>query len=151
MVMISSLRSAAFLTMVVGGLCAVAGGCGSSKPSPVPVKGVVTLDGKAEWPVEGTIFFYPVGGAEGFPSIPGTADFDRQGGFVAETHKPGDGLYPGEYQVQFKVWKVRPTMEAPVGVSLLPERFGKYHTSGVTITVPAKGGVPDLTIPVESK
>ena len=152
MLMVPSRRCAASLmSLAVVGLSLAAGGCGSGEPSPVPVEGVVTIDGKAEWPEGGTIFFYPLRAEAGAPSIPGSADFDQQGRFVAQTHKPDDGLYPGEYSVQFRVWKKRPTMQDPAGVSLLPDRYRKHDTSGVTVTVPADGGIRDMTIPVESK
>ena len=80
---------AGLLTLVV-----TAAGCGG-KYTPVPVSGVVTLDGK---PVEGaTVFFYAVGDArEGRPAHGIT---DKNGEFRLSTLGNEDGALRREYKV----------------------------------------------------
>jgi len=74
-------------------VCSMAG-CGG-KYTPVPVSGVVTLDGK---PVEGaTVYFYPVGDErEGRPA---TGNTDKNGEYRLSTMKPGDGALRREYRI----------------------------------------------------
>jgi len=71
-----------------------AAGCGG-KYTPVPVSGVVTLDGK---PVEGaTVYFYPVGDErEGRPA---TGNTDKNGEYHLSTMKPRDGALRREYKI----------------------------------------------------
>ena len=84
-------------------LLAAAAGCGG-KYTPVPVSGVVTLDGK---PVEGaTVYFYAVGDEkEGRPAH-GTTD--KNGEFRLSTLGHEDGALPRNYKVV--VTKYVPTL-----------------------------------------
>src|SRR5687767_14557607 len=75
-------------------LLAAAAGCGD-RFSPVPVSGVVTLDGK---PVEGaTVYFYAVGDAADGRPAHGTTDKD--GAFRLSTLGDEDGALPRRYKV----------------------------------------------------
>jgi hypothetical protein len=69
-------------------------GCGG-KYTPVPVSGVVTLDGK---PVEGaTVYFYAIGDdKDGRPAF-GTTD--KEGAFQLSTLGDNDGALPRQYKV----------------------------------------------------
>src|SRR5262245_14895026 len=82
-------RLAGFMLLVL-----TTAGCGG-KYKPVPVSGVVTLDGK---PVEGaTVFFYAVGDArEGRPAQGST---NKDGEFNLSTLGTNDGALRGEYKV----------------------------------------------------
>lgn len=74
-------------------LLAVAG-C-SSKYTPVPVSGEVTLDGQ---PVDGaTVYFYAVGDAK--EGRPATGQTDKEGKFRLSTLGTNDGALPGTYKV----------------------------------------------------
>jgi hypothetical protein len=67
-------------------------------PQTIRVSGQVTFDGQAP-PAPGSVYFLPQEAAKGFPSRPGTGDYDRQGYFKAMTFEPGDGLMPGKYLI----------------------------------------------------
>ena len=70
----------------------LAAGCGPSRPTTMPVEGVVTLDGE---PVEGaSVMFAPEDG--GRPALGVT---DKGGKFALKTFEPGDGALPGKHQV----------------------------------------------------
>jgi hypothetical protein len=104
----SALRLSALsgLTMLV--LAAV--GCGGGKYKPVPVSGVVTLDGQ---PVEGaTVFFYAVGDdKEGRPASGST---DKNGAFHLSTLGTNDGALRAEYKVVIhKYVPSRPDLKMP--------------------------------------
>jgi hypothetical protein len=75
-------------------LLVAAAGCGG-KHTPVPVSGVVTLDGQ---PVEGaTVYFYMVGDErEGRPA---TGTTNKDGEFRLSTLGNEDGALPGRYKV----------------------------------------------------
>jgi hypothetical protein len=83
-----------FLPAAVTALVLAATGCGG-KFTPVPVRGVVTLDGK---PVEAaTVYFYAVGDdKDGRPAF-GTTDKD--GVFRLSTLGNDDGALPRHYKV----------------------------------------------------
>jgi hypothetical protein len=75
-------------------LALTAAGCGG-KYTPVPVSGVVSLDGK---PVEGaTVFFYAVGDPKEGRQASGSTDKD--GVFHLSTLKNNDGALPADYKV----------------------------------------------------
>src|SRR5436190_481823 len=84
-----------FVPAAVTALVLAATGCGGGKIAPVPVSGVVTLDGK---PVEGaTVYFYAVGDdKDGRPAF-GTTD--KVGAFRLSTLGNEDGALPRQYKV----------------------------------------------------
>jgi hypothetical protein len=77
----------------------VPAGC-SSRYTPVPVSGIVTLDGQ---PLDkASVTFYLVGGGkEGRPASGGT---DSTGTFHLSTMGNQDGAIPGEYKVVIAKW-----------------------------------------------
>jgi hypothetical protein len=111
-------------------------GCDSGRPLPTPVRGRITLDG-GRWPAAGTLYFFPVEGVDGYPRMPGTAEFDIEGNFSGRTFAPGDGLMPGRYTVRIACWKVVPTMANPAGRSYLPDKYANPETSGLEAVVSA--------------
>jgi hypothetical protein len=90
-------------------LLLAAAGCGG-KYTPVPVSGVVTLDGK---PVEGAVVtFYAIGDAKEGRQAQG--ETDKNGAFSLTTLKEGDGALPGEYKVVInKFVPTRPNLKIP--------------------------------------
>lgn len=123
-------------------------GCGDGTPRPTLVKGRITLNG-GKWPTGGVLYFNPLEGVEGYPRLPGTANFDIDGNFVARTTNPGDGLMPGRYNLRVACWKVIPTMEKPAGVSHLPPKYGDPQLSGLEATVPVDVDVCELSLDVQ--
>jgi hypothetical protein len=109
-------------------------GCGPKHPATVRVRGTVTYGG-GPWPKPGTLIFTSVQAAEGFPSRPGTAQFDTQGRFVVKTWENVEGLMPGQYRVKVECWKVPPTMGGPAAVSYVPPQFRSAATSGIELTI----------------
>jgi hypothetical protein len=90
-------------------LLLAAAGC-RGKYTPVPVSGVVTLDGK---PVEGaTVYFYAVGDDKEGRLAQGATD--ENGEFKLSTMKEGDGALRREYKVVIvKYVSSRPNLKMP--------------------------------------
>ena len=124
-------------------------GCGVDRPDTVPVCGRVTLDG-GQWPVGGRIYFTTAEAAEGLPSRPGRADFDRSGHFKATTWHSGDGLMPGRYKVHLECWKTPPEIDKPMPESYVPPKYQSAATSDLELTVSAdsRGENPSWDIAV---
>ncbi len=120
----------------------VAGCCGPSRPTTIPVSGTITFAGGPP-PAEGAIYFAPITVADGFERRPGRARFDTSGKFNASSFADGDGLVPGTYRVRLESWKVPPTMGTP-GESYIPTDF-----SPPNVEVTASGGrvTYDLDVP----
>ncbi len=123
-------------------------GCSKGPPRPTLVKGRITFNG-GKWPGKGMIYFNPLAGVEGFPRLPGTAEFDLDDNIVARTTKPGDGLMPGKYNMRIACWKVVPTMEKPDGVSYLIPKYSDPALSGLEATVPANVEICELALEVK--
>src|SRR6056297_2940471 len=80
------------------------GGCGNSnRPTTVPVRGMITVDGETP-AYPGALFFAPLEVAEGYPKRGGRALFDTDGAFAATSFNEGDGLVPGTYRVRVESW-----------------------------------------------
>lgn len=109
-------------------------GCGSDLPQTVPVTGTVTFDGAAP-PGPGIVYFLPQEAAAGFPSRPGSGDFDAQGKYSATTFAPRDGLMPGKYTVYIECWQTPPNMEGKPVKSYVPKKFQDAQTSGMKLDV----------------
>jgi len=90
-----ALQQVALGIMLLG--AATLTGCGKTGPHLEPVQGRVTLAG-GEWPSRGTLTFAPLQAEAGLPQVPGWADFEPDGQFVARC-STGTGLVPGEYVV----------------------------------------------------
>lgn len=118
-------------------LCLVAAGCGR-RITLVPAEGRVTLDGK---PVQfGAVMVQPAAG----PAAQGKINGD--GTFRLGTFKPDDGAIPGTATVRVMCRKdvTQPGGEKAYGPSLIPDRYTRFDTSGLTVEI--KAGMKPLEI-----
>jgi len=143
--------------------CLILGGCTggaegeAERPPTIPVSGTVTYKGQ---PVEGaTVVFVP--------NLPqgkaASGKTDSNGAFAMTTFESEDGAVAGDYKVTVTKIKpgtggavadvesdeyVDPAMageKKPSGPEhLLPEKYSKADSSGLTATVPSSGEVKDL-------
>lgn len=132
--------------------CTLAVGCSRSAIKPVPVTGLVTVDGK---PAAGaTVIFHPDGqAAPGAPRPVGQAD--ANGEFRLTTAAANDGAAPGEYRVTVAWYAVTPSKRVTEGDdapprSLVPEKFNKAETTPLRATVSPESTGP-VTIDVRRK
>jgi hypothetical protein len=101
-----------------------------------PVRGSVYLDGS---PVAGAqVFFTPA--EEKARTVRADAITEGDGSFVPSTYTANDGMVAGKYTVT--VLKRRPlfTPEGKPGPNLLPAKYAKVETSGLTVEIKAGGG-----------
>lgn len=116
---------------------AACGGCGGDgSPARYPVEGQVLVGSK---PVaEATVIFHPLQGAPAeLPKPMGTTD--AEGRFRLTTLTPSDGAAPGEYAVTVELRALKAVGEEEVreGKHLLPARYARSETSGLTQQVSA--------------
>lgn len=121
-------------------------GCGASGTTPVPVSGVLKLDGK---PLDGAVVtFEPQ--APGGKAAFGTVGAD--GTFRLTTDDPGDGALPGKYKVFIQPPAEGgatpfddPTKQPPKPKSArgpkVPEKYTRADRTPLTQDVPASGPV----------
>ncbi len=120
------------------GVCLLVSGCGEGGPEMYSVEGTVTYQGKP-LPL-GTVMFVPESGP---PSKP--ASIDAEGHYQLEA-------VAGKHRVQVVAIPEReggrpdPTLEGgydytgvPDVEPLIPEKYGRFDTSGITVTVEARG------------
>jgi hypothetical protein len=122
--------------------CLISAGCNRG-PTLVPASGRVTFNGK---PLEtGAIMVQPVAG----PAA--QAKIGPDGTFQLSTFKPGDGAIVGTATVRVFCRKdiTPPGGEQAWGPSLIPERYNRFDTSGVTVEI--KAGMPPLEISLSGK
>jgi len=132
----------------------VAGGCGPGRPTTVPIRGSVTLDGK---PVaQATVLFVPAAGG-----VPGRGVTDADGGFTLTTFAEGDGAITGKHRVavsKIKVTGVDATEDGmlPATVSgevrtiwVTPQKYADASTSGLEVDVAR--GMPAVALALESQ
>lgn len=135
-----------FLVRACGLLAMVlAAGCGARGTSPVPVKGVLKIDGQ---PIVGAVVGFQPDAPGGKPAF-GTTEAD--GTFRLTTDKPGDGALPGKYKVV-----IQPPVEggatpydepgkaaAPVKAvgPKVPEKYTRPDQTPLTQNVPPEGPV----------
>lgn len=115
-------------------LIALAAGCGTGEPKCIPVSGKVTLDG-GKVPGPGFIYFTTDGTGKVVTSRPGTAEFDAEGNYRAQTFTTGDGLLPGVYALRVDCWKTAPNMDGKPVVSFVPQRYQDASRSKLELTV----------------
>ncbi len=132
-------------------------GCGTGEPGLVPVRGRVTLDG-GPWPKEGTITFTPDGAVEvsdATESRPGSGKFGTDGSFTVGSFEPGDGLFPGQYQVGIECLDSEPGMDNQGrmvgGKSVIPSKFRSGATSGLLFIVKPGARNTVATLDVKTK
>jgi len=117
--------------------CLLAAGCGR-RIALVPSEGRVTLDGK---PIEfGAVMVQPKAG----PAA--QAKINSDGTFRLGTFKPDDGAIPGPATVRVICRKdiTQPGGEQAYGPSLIPERYTRFDTSGLSVEI--KAGMQPLEI-----
>lgn len=115
------------LLLAVLATAGLAAGCTRElPPSLVPVKGVVTLDGK---PLSsGVVQFQPATGQ------PATGEIAGDGSFTLSRNAPEDGVPPGTYRVA--VVSYDPTAETQSVENLrVPLKYTRFGSSGIEFTV----------------
>ncbi|MDB5385379.1 MAG: hypothetical protein JWM11_1025 [Planctomycetaceae bacterium] len=121
---------------VIVGLLSVCAGCGSGYPSPLPVSGTVTFEGK---PVtDGSIRFMPT---DRKVALPGFAEIQTDGTYEAMTHRPGDGLTPGEFTIFFDLPESTDKLKP---VKFIPQKYLSPGTSGLKREI--KGDTQDFKL-----
>jgi len=134
---VTTIRSNHVWLCGVVAMCLVATGCGR-RITLVPAEGRVTLDGK---PIEfGSVMVQPAAG----PAAQGKINGD--GTFRLGTFKPDDGAIPGTATVRVMCRKdvTQPGGEKAYGPSLIPDRYTRFDTSGITVEI--KAGMTPLEI-----
>jgi hypothetical protein len=100
-------------------------GCGNSDGL-LTVEGTVkNADGSIPKGESSQIWFEPVD--EGRAASGAIAD---DGSFTLMTHRPGDGVAPGQYKVVLKVWK-----DYRRQIPSVPKRYADFATTPLEITV----------------
>jgi hypothetical protein len=113
-------------------------GCGGRKLYPVEGK-IVFPDGRPVTGLAGgTVEFDPLEGKEG-----ARGEIQEDGTFRLGTVKPGDGAYPGRYQVCVVPAQV---LDRP-NPRVLDRRFEDFKTSGLKVEVKREDN--QITLPVE--
>lgn len=117
-------------------------GCESAQPPDVvPVTGKVLLDGA---PLEyGSVTFQPLRGQ------PARGKIQSDGTFSLSTYAPGDGAKVGKHQVRVTCYESQEpgqaTADGPaeaLGNSLIAEKYTRFATSGLEVSVLAGGNKP---------
>jgi hypothetical protein len=119
--------------VVLGGAI---GGCGSSYPKCVEVRGRVTYQGK---PVKAGIVSFSRLGSTGGNSLvrPAAGDLQADGSYTMRTFRSGEGVLPGEYVVTVVAFDYSGKRDALQRLpSLIPAKYGSPDTSGLKATVP---------------
>jgi hypothetical protein len=128
--------------------CGCLSGCGrkpqATGPVPTyPVTGTVTYQGKPL--AEATVIFRL---KEGTYSATGRTD--AQGKYKLSTFNPGDGAPAGEYVVAIVALESVPAEEEEKPVrppkSLIPEKYSRPETSGLTALVKQEANVIDFNL-----
>lgn len=132
-------------------------GCGDGRPTIVPIKGTVTLNGK---PAEGVLLGFEPQGISGYQR-PSVATSDSQGQFTVSTYGNGDGLPVGKFIVT--AFKRELVGKPPAGFNsedtaanvqpvkyqwTVPRKYSTATDSGLTVEITSSGMTPatiDLT------
>ncbi len=124
--------AALFLAVILFSVLSLPG-CGGSRLGTVPVKGKVTINGQ---PVtKGTVFFQPVDATKGRPA---RSALGPDGAYEASSLDNDRGIVPGEYKVSL----MPPATETgnPATQASISAKYRNVNTSGLTLTVPDRGG-----------
>jgi hypothetical protein len=129
------------LTIMVVLFAVLLGAAGCGQRQPVPVRGVVTLDGRALADV--AVLFVP----EDESGRPANGYTNAGGEFALRTFTSGDGAFPGPYKV---IIQVPGEMEVPADLNT-PEDVQKAMGTRVKIrkgkvTLPDVYTAPDRTV-----
>jgi hypothetical protein len=142
------------LPLLIVSAAVVAGGCGPGRPTTVPIRGSVTLDGK---PVaQATVLFVPIAGG-----VPARGATGVDGGFTLTTFAEGDGALAGKHRVsvsKMRVTGVEATEDGmlPATVSgevrtiwVTPQKYADATTSGLEVDVTR--GMAPVALTLKSK
>jgi len=102
---------------------ALLAGCGQDRPECVPAAGQVFIDGQPL--TAGQIRVIPSGARAA------SAKIDQEGRFTLTTFESGDGCVPGTHAVEITALDTTGDRM----VQLVPEKYGRADTSGLTVTV----------------
>ena len=130
------------LGILVVAAAALAGCGGSDRPKTVPIRGLVTIDGKAPGET-GKLFFTPTAAAEGYNKRPASGSFNSQGNYRVMSWTPDDGLVPGHYTVSVSPGDPERTV--------VPAKYLQSATSGLEVDVPVAQGRIEYNIDVVTK
>lgn len=126
-------------------------GCGDGRPTIVPIKGTVTLNGQ---PAQGVLLGFEPQGISGYQR-PSVATSDSQGQFTVSTYGNGDGLPVGKFIVT--AFKRELVGKAPEGFNsedtaantqpvkyqwTVPRKYSTAIDSGLTVEVTSSGMNP---------
>jgi hypothetical protein len=148
------MRKIRSLAVGIAGLLIFVCGCAAN---PVPVEGVVTLDGK---PLAGAeVIFAPEQPGEN-GSVMAVATADDQGVFRLNTHN-ARGAFPGRYKVTISHRALPTNVPEPknpeeamsvykLRKDVVPAQYAKYETTPLQAEVP-RSGVTDLRFDLTSK
>lgn len=127
-------------------LLCTAGFAGCNSKSMVPVRGKVTYkDGTVPAGGVAVVNFTPADDSTAQVRKGATGSINSDGSFEMMTRMPGDGVYPGSYNVAFVVQ--RSAMDATTS-QILP-KYNNPKTSGYTVTIDAAKS--DLSFEIEPK
>lgn len=136
------------------GIALLATGCGSERPTTVPVSGVVTVKGKPL--ANAGVNFLPVAGGR-----PAAGMTDAKGEFKLELYDDRPGAVEGEYKVGVSAKKLSGIAVGPDGLAapvdpakikeewLAPERYANPETSNLRVTV--KAGMAPVKLDLDDK
>lgn len=120
-----------------------------ARPKTTKASGTVTYNGQPL--ADAIIVCAPK--AVGEKAVSATATSDSSGNFSLQAFPPENGAAPGDYLVTIQKNAKAETVAAKPGShdqpaagppkSLIPEKYGKAETSGLTLTVP-EGGKTDI-------
>lgn len=122
--------------VVVCLIAAIVGGCSDSSQLPTAkVTGKVLHNGQPL--TTGSISFQPEAG------WPASGQLQSDGSFTLTTYHDGDGAIIGKHRVLINatsaVEEAGPNVEPQAPMSLVPEKYSSFSTSGLTADVTANG------------
>ena len=117
-------RTSAWYLLLAAGMLLPAPGCWSKGPKPVPVSGMVMIDGKPL--TGGFVRVVPEGGR------PSGGTIGEDGRFVLGCFTKDDGCLPGTHKVEVQGVKA---MSETVRKWLAPRKYASTGTSGLTVTI----------------
>jgi len=125
-------------SLLYGWIMACAGCSLETPPKPVPVSGVVMLNGKPL--TKGMISFVPAAAGEG-ASRPSTAMIQPDGTYKATSFKEGDGLLVGSYKIVVTSDAQSLTAEEIAAgkktVSTIPKAYTSLTTTPLSLEIAA--------------